>query len=70
MIHPPRLPYFFAGVLAFFFVFFTFGFSFSGLCGVFNALLSAASKRAVASFFDYSSFPFGIGHHRNERATA
>jgi hypothetical protein len=31
------------------FDFFTFGFSFSGLCGVFIALLSAASKRALAS---------------------
>jgi hypothetical protein len=34
----------------FFAPFFTFGFSFSGLCGVFNAPLSAASKRAFASF--------------------
>jgi hypothetical protein len=37
---------FFFALLA---IFFTFGFSFSGLCGVFIAPLSAASKRALAS---------------------
>jgi hypothetical protein len=35
--------------LAFLVAFFAFGFSFSGLCGVLIALLSAAAKRAVAS---------------------
>jgi hypothetical protein len=40
--------------------FFTFGFSLSGLCGVFNALLSAASKRAFASFSGYSSESFAM----------
>jgi hypothetical protein len=38
------LPGFFSGFD--FFAAFTFGFSFSGLCGVFIALLSAASKGA------------------------
>jgi hypothetical protein len=41
---------------AFFAAFFTLGFSFSGLCGVFIALLSAASNRAVASLVLYSFF--------------
>jgi hypothetical protein len=41
--------------VCFFFTAFTFGFSLSSSCGVFIALLSAASKRTLASWSEYNS---------------
>jgi hypothetical protein len=43
-----------------FFALFTFGLSFSGLGDVLNAPFSAASKRARASFSEYSSCFLGV----------